>query len=99
VPEDELCDGFDNDCDDEIDEDCPCIDGDTQPCYSGDSNLLGIGLCAEGEQTCDQTGTWGDCEGQHLPVDEECDGLDNDCDEAVDEELDEEVPVVSASAR
>ena len=91
VPEDELCDGFDNDCDDEIDEDCPCIDGDTQPCYSGDSNLLGIGLCAEGEQTCDQTGTWGDCEGQHLPVDEECDGLDNDCDEAVDEELDEEV--------
>ncbi|MBW2457762.1 MAG: hypothetical protein JRI68_24875, partial [Deltaproteobacteria bacterium] len=91
VPTDELCDGLDNDCDEEVDEGCPCIDGATQTCYSGDPELLGLGVCAEGQQTCDLTGSWGDCVGETLPGDEQCDGLDNDCDEENDEGLDTEV--------
>ncbi len=82
---DEVCDGLDNDCDDEVDEGCQCSDGQTQTCYSGDPNLLGIGECAEGLQTCDLAGDWGPCVDEVLPVAELCDGLDNDCNEQVDE--------------
>ncbi|MBW2459368.1 MAG: hypothetical protein JRI68_33050 [Deltaproteobacteria bacterium] len=82
---DEVCDGLDNDCDDEVDEGCLCTDGETQTCYSGDPNLLGLGECAEGLQTCNLAGDWGPCADEVLPIDEVCDGLDNDCDEQIDE--------------
>ena len=81
----EVCDGLDNDCDSEVDEGCLCVDGDTQGCFSGDPNLLGVGECAEGTQTCDLSGSWGPCVDEVLPADEECDGADNNCDGAVDE--------------
>ncbi len=83
----EVCDGLDNDCDSEVDEGCECTDGQTQSCYSGDPNLLGIGDCAEGTQTCDLAGDWGPCVDEVLPVAEDCDGGDNDCDGAVDEDF------------
>jgi hypothetical protein len=77
----EICDTKDNDCDSEIDEGCNCIDGNTQSCGSSD-----VGECSFGLQTCVKGG-WGDCVGEVEVVVEKCDGLDNDCDGSVDEEL------------
>ena len=64
---------------------CDCVEGEVQACYSGPPELLGIGACQEGEQTCDINGVWGDCVGEGLPSEELCDGIDNDCNDQVDE--------------
>ena len=71
----ELCDGLDNDCDGDVDEDFAVGD----PCE------VGVGECVvEGALACDD---FGDvvCDGlPGPPAFELCDGLDNDCDGAVD---------------
>ncbi|MBM4320342.1 MAG: hypothetical protein FJ125_10360, partial [Deltaproteobacteria bacterium] len=80
----ESCDGRDNDCDGQKDEDeagAPL----RQSCYSGPSTTRGRGLCHDGEQTC-ADGGWGACLGEQLPGVEVCDGEDNDCDGAEDED-------------
>jgi len=78
VPLEDVCNGLDDNCDGEIDN--SSIIG--EEC--GDSNKgvckLGKMACVEGEEFC---------EGAILPSDETCDGLDNDCDWAVDEEYPE----------
>lgn len=84
-PQDETCNGIDDDCDGEIDTGCECIDGETQACYSGNPVRVGVGTCAEGTQTC-ANGQWGACEDEVTPAAEICDGLDNDCDGANDED-------------
>ncbi len=81
----ELCNGLDDDCNGEVDEGCNCILGDTQSCWSGDPELVGIGSCTAGTQTCDERGEWGACEGEVLPSPEACDGNDNDCNGLEDE--------------
>ena len=73
-PVQEVCDEDDNDCDGMIDEEFP---GMGDPCGSD------IGSCEQGSLAC--VGGEEVCQGQVGPSDEICDGLDNDCDEEIDE--------------
>lgn len=59
----------------------PCERDDTRACYSGASETEGVGLCAPGTQTCGADGSWGACEEQVLPSEEDCNERgDEDCD-------------------
>jgi hypothetical protein len=85
----ELCDGIDNTCDDDVDEGCDCEPDDMQECYSGPEGTSGTGVCMVGAQTCTSGGMWGECEGEVTPSDEVCNGVDDNCDDAVDEGFDD----------
>ena len=76
-PRDEACNGLDDDCDGRTDEGGP---GAGQPCTTGEP-----GVCARGTRWCDE-GRW-ECLPDAEPGQEECDGLDNDCDGETDELL------------
>ncbi len=72
-PED--CNGIDDDCDGEVDEGSD--DGELTRSCSSD--------CGFGEEVCGAGGVWGSCSAREPSV-EVCDGVDNDCDDVVDED-------------
>lgn len=60
-----------------------CEPGATAPCYTGPMGTEGVGLCAAGVATCDSSGmAFGPCEGEVLPIKEDCStsDVDDDCD-------------------
>ena len=78
-PEDEICDGQDNDCDGDNDK---TEDGEplSEACYSGLDGTMGVGLCLGGTKFC-TSGQWSTCDGEVLPIEESCSNpeADDDC--------------------
>lgn len=85
--------GLDDNCNGQIDETggISCSPGAVRPCFLGPPGRRNVGACADGQQVCLRTsgefGSWGPCEGGISPSPERCDGLDNDCNGCVDDEL------------
>jgi hypothetical protein len=78
------CDGVDHACVGRIDVGCVCQIGDARPCYDGPIGTEGVGVCHGGMQRCVMQAVgfgsmWGACEGEVLPGDPQCDGLDHAC--------------------
>ena len=80
TPVAETCDAIDNDCDGSTDEDFPDLGG---ACSAG------VGACtATGSFVCAGDGSGTTCDAvPGEPQPERCDGIDNDCDEATDEDF------------
>jgi hypothetical protein len=60
-----------------------CRSGVTEDCYSGPDGTAGRGACKLGQRTCED-GHWGPCNGEVVPTEELCNGVDDDCDGIVD---------------
>jgi hypothetical protein len=75
----EICDGKDNDCDGATDEDWPIL---RQACDGTDTDK-----CLNGTYTCKLDGLGTECVNENpTNIVEICDGKDNDCDTAIDED-------------
>lgn len=105
-PSPEVCsDRSDNDCDGQTNEDCECNPGDVRACGT---ELAGHGECRAGTESCVNSGVtagrWsGVCGGTYRgPATEvSCpqDGLDEDCDDRVDEPIGDDCQRVDEDGR
>ncbi len=77
----ELCNTIDDDCDGAIDPTCECRVGEERGCGTE------LGVCTVGRERC-VDGAWGACEGANDGGAEICNGLDDDCDGAIDDGAD-----------
>jgi hypothetical protein len=63
-----------------------CTPGTTAPCYSGPPGTENLGVCKAGTKTCQSDGTYGACEGEVLPSQENCSTpVDDNCNGATNE--------------
>jgi len=76
----EVCNGIDDNCDGLVDE------GLSLACYEGPAGTENVGQCRGGMSHCIR-GIQTACTGQIQPIPEACNGLDDDCDGQVDEQL------------
>ena len=77
----EVCNNIDDNCNDLIDEEL------SKPCWTSNPVVMNeLSICQYGTSTC-AAGRWRGCQNEIKPIEEICNGLDDDCDGEVDEKV------------